>query len=88
MNKKFNAIACTCFENDCNVRIVLINDDTASKVTNAETHTHGSLYHVYKERELFVWMKETCRTAPASATIRDIYNEAVVQLVYFTIVLT
>lgn len=79
INKKSNTIACTCFEDDCNARIVLINDDTASKVPNAGIHTHGSLYHVYKERKLFAWMKETCRTAPASATIRDIYNQAVVQ---------
>lgn len=78
INTKFNAIACTCYENDCNVRIFIMEDGTASKETNASSHTHGSLYQVYKERYLYTWMKERCRTAPASALIRDIFNEAVV----------
>lgn len=77
INTKFNAIACTCYQNDCNARIFILDDGTAAKETNESSHTHGSLYQVYKERYLYTWMKERCRKAPASALIRDIYNEAV-----------
>lgn len=77
INIKRDAISCTCYENSCTARILILSDGTAAKESNSQNHTHGSLYQVYKERYLFSWMKERCRTAPASALIRDIYNEAV-----------
>lgn len=78
ISKKQNAIACTCFVKDCKKRILILNDGTAVRETHSVDHNHGSLYNVYKERILYANMKERCRTAPASAVIRDIYNEAVV----------
>lgn len=77
INKKNNAIACTCFIKECKERILILDDGTAVRETSSVNHDHGSLYGVYKERFLYTHMKERCRTAPASALIRDIYNEAV-----------
>lgn len=79
ISKKHNAIACTCYDSSCKERIMILEDGTATRLTNTINHTHGSLYNVYKERTLYTFMKERCRTAPASALIRDIYNEAVVK---------
>lgn len=78
ISKKQNAIACTCYIKGCKVRILILDDGTAAKEVNTADHIHGSLYNVYKERSLYTYMKERCRTAPASAVIRDIYHEAVV----------
>lgn len=77
INKKHNAIACTCYIKGCNARILILNDGTAASETRTANHNHGSLYNIYKERFLYTYMKERCRSAPASALIRDIYNEAV-----------
>lgn len=69
--------ACTCVVSGCDARIFLRDDGTAE--VNASMHKlhNTSLYPMYKERDLFKWMKDRCRSAPASATIRDIYDEAV-----------
>lgn len=75
--KHDNAIACTCFVDECTERIYILNDGTAVKDRNSSSHTHCSLYNFYKERYLYTFMKQRCRTAPTSALIRDIYNEAV-----------
>lgn len=75
--KHNNAIACTCFVDDCTERIYILENGTATKNMYSNGHCHGSLYNLYKERFLFSFMKDRCRNAPASATIRDIYNEAV-----------
>lgn len=77
INKKNNAIACTCYEKKCKKRIFILEDGTSIRGANTSNHSHGTLYNVYKERYLYTYMKERCRTAPASAVIRDIYNEAV-----------
>lgn len=80
INKKFNASAFTCFDARCKARILIFGDDTAGKELNTPNHyLHGSHYKTYKERCLFVWMKERCRTAPASALIRNIFDEAVIE---------
>lgn len=77
ISKKYDAIACTCFVQGCTQRIFLMNDGTAGRESPIADHKHESLYKTYKERSLFTFMKERCRTAPVSAMIRDIYNEAV-----------
>lgn len=77
ISKKNKAIACTCFEKNCKERIFILDDGTATKESNVSNHSHGSLYNVYKERYLYTYLKERCRTAPATAVIRDIYKEAV-----------
>lgn len=77
ISKKHNAIACTCYVKGCRERIFIMDDGTASREIRTPNHNHGSLYNVYKERTLYTYMKERCRTAPASAMIYDIYKEAV-----------
>lgn len=77
MSSKYDALACTCYMKGCKERIFIMNDGTVGRATRTSNHNHASLYNVYKELFLFNWMKERCRTAPASALIRDIYNEAV-----------
>lgn len=75
-NKK--GTACTCVVKGCGARIFLCDDGTA-KVDPLMHKLHdSSVYPMYKERELFKWMKDRCVSAPASATIRNIYDEAVV----------
>lgn len=78
ISKKYDAMACTCYVNGCTQRIFIMNDGTAGRASRTMNHNHESLYNTYKDRSLFTFMKERCRTAPASAMmIRDIYNEAV-----------
>lgn len=78
--KRKNGTAYTCFHEECKARILIMDDGTAGKeIKSPEHYPHGSLYEVYKERCLFTWMKERCRTAPASVIIRNIYDEAVVE---------
>lgn len=74
--KHKNGTACTCIVNGCDARISLRADGTAKTDSSHKLHA-SSLYPMYKERDLFKWMKDRCRSAPASATIRDIYEEAV-----------
>lgn len=75
--KNKNGTACTCIVKGCDARIFLQDDGTA-KADTAIHKLHGaSLYSMYKERYLFKQMKDRCRSAPASATLRDIYEEAV-----------
>lgn len=79
-SKKFQGLSYTCFDERCKSRILIMNDGTAGKEIKTPNHfPHGPLYEVYKERCLYTWMKERCRTAPASAQIRNIYDEAVLE---------
>lgn len=75
--KSKHGTACTCIVKGCDARIFLQQDGTAKSDLSVHKLHDSSLYPMYKERELFTWMKERCRTAPASATLRDIYEEAV-----------
>lgn len=79
-SRKFDALAFTCFDERCKARILIMNDGTAGKeISSPDHYPHGSLYALYKERCLYTWMKERCRTAPASVIIRNIYDEAVIE---------
>lgn len=69
--------ACTCMVDGCGARIFL-TDNGMAKCEHTSIHkNHATLYSKYKERCLFKWMKDRCRSAPASATIHNIYDEAV-----------
>lgn len=73
-----NGTACTCIVKGCDARVFLNANGTAKADTASIHKSHeSSLYPLYKERHLFKWMKDRCRSAPASATLRDIYEEAV-----------
>lgn len=81
VNARLNAIACTCYEDDCRARILNKNDNTAVREFRSMPHiSHGSMYNKYKKTCLFVFMKKRCLSAPASATTKDIYDEAVLML--------
>lgn len=77
ISKKHDAIACTCYISGCRSRVFILKDGTAARETPTANHNHGSLYNVYKERFLFTYMKDRCRTAPITTLIYDIYKEAV-----------
>lgn len=74
---KHGNVACTCIVKGCDARILLRDDGTAQTDSSQHKLHDSSLYPIYKERDLFKWMKDRCRSAPASATLRDIYEEAV-----------
>lgn len=85
-NARLNAVACTCYEKECRARILIKKDNTAIRQLSSMPHiSHGSMYHTYKEKRLFVFMKERCLTVPASASTKSIYDEAVLLLVIFTL---
>lgn len=73
-----NGTACTCIVKECDARVFL-NDNGMAKSdhTSFQKSHESSLYPMYLERHLFKWMKDRCRSAPASATLLDIYEEAV-----------
>lgn len=80
VNVRLKAIACTCYAEECRARIFIKKDNTAIREFRSMPHTsHGSMYNKYKEMRLFVFMKERCASAPASATTKDIYDEAVLE---------
>lgn len=74
-NIELNADAFTCTTDECYARLFL-RDGEAFKLASTPEHTHGPVYHVYKEIFLFNWMKNRCKTAPASASTLNIYEEA------------
>lgn len=81
-NARYDAMGYTCHYEKCRARVLIKKDGTAIKEHSSAAHlTHGSLYRTYKERRLFVFMKERCKTAPVTATARSIYDEAVLQFV-------
>lgn len=78
-SREYEAMGYTCYVKNCTARIYLKVDGTAFK-THSTTHSnHGSLYSVYKEMQCINRMKEKCKTASASVTIREIYNDAVLE---------
>lgn len=80
MNVRLNAVSCTCHDDSCRARILIKNDNTAIREFSSMPHIqHGSMYNLYKEKRSFVYMKERCLTMPASAKLKDVYDEAVLE---------
>lgn len=72
--------AYTCQCKECNARIFLKEDDTAFKLSGMEhNYPHGRMYNEYKRRWCMTNMRDRCKTAPATTTIREIYNEQVLE---------
>lgn len=72
-SEELEAVAYTCYDKCCCGRIFVRNDGTAVKYsTNFHSTDHGSMYNTYRSMGLVNAMKERCRTAPASITVRDI----------------
>lgn len=75
---KDNAEAFTCYEKKCYGRVYLKPNGIAYKV-HEHTIAHGSMYKIYTEFVCREMMRQECKTAGASKSITDIYNEAVVR---------
>lgn len=75
---KDKAEAFTCHEKKCKGRVYLKPNGIAYKVHD-HTIKHGSMYELYVELICREMMRQECKTAGASKSITDIYNEAVVQ---------
>lgn len=70
----------TCYCKACDARLYLRNDETVVKEDGMKhTKPHGSMYTLYREMHCVNMMKNRCHTAPASTTVREIYDEAVVE---------
>lgn len=75
---KDKAEAFTCKEKKCKARVYLKPNGIAYKV-HEHTIKHGNMYKLYVELVCREMMRQDCKTAGASKSITDIYNEAVVQ---------
>lgn len=73
---KDQAEAFTCKVKNCKGRIYLKPNGTAYKITE-HTIDHGSMYKTYVELLCRNFMREECKTAGASKSVNDIYEEAV-----------
>lgn len=74
---KDSSEAYTCIINKCNARVYLKPNGVAYKVTE-HTVNHGNMYETYKKCQCRTYMREECKSAGASKSIKDIYDEAVV----------
>lgn len=77
-NKTYDAIRFRCYVENCQCKVYLRKDGTAVCEANL-THRHESMYAKYREMECINAMKNICLTAPASTTVREIYDQAVLE---------
>lgn len=80
LNNINGIVACTCYEKNCNARIFIRKDETAYKLRTTEhSNTHGTMYDIFRHMHCFNLMKDRCLTAPASMSVREIYNEIILE---------
>lgn len=79
--RTLNEIACTCYEKECDARIFIKEDGSAYKLRSTKHKHHGSMYDIHMHMHCFNKMKDRCHTAPASMSVREIYNESVLEYV-------
>lgn len=70
--------AFTCNYPKCQARVYLQQDGIAYKVKE-HTIAHGSMYDKYMEMQCRQLMREECKSAGASKSVTDIYNDAVIK---------
>lgn len=75
---KSNEEAFTCNYQKCQARVYLQQDGIAYKVKE-HTIEHGSMYDKYMELQCRQLMREECKSAGASKSISDIYNDALIK---------
>lgn len=78
-SREYDAMGYTCYVKKCTARIYLKDDGTAFKTQIREHCNHETMYSVYREMQYINAMKENCQNASASITIREIYNDAVLE---------
>lgn len=71
-----NSEAYTCYDKKCTARVHVRPDGFAYKKSE-HTVAHGSMYDLFIELKCRNTMKDDCKTAPASKTVTDIYNDAI-----------
>lgn len=75
---KSNEEAFTCNYPKCRGRLYLKRNGIAYKV-NHHTIDHGSMYNKYLEIQCRQLMRDECKSAGASKSVSDIYNDAVIK---------
>lgn len=66
----------TCYIKNCSGRLKLQPDGLAFQ-TIEHTIQHGTMYHLYIEMKCREMMRDLCKSAGASKSISDIYEEAI-----------
>lgn len=70
--------ACKCYKSGCFARLYIRENGSAFRHSNVEhSRSHGSMYTEYKMMYCFNKMKEMARSAPASTTSYQIYQEVI-----------
>lgn len=81
-SRRENALACTCYDPNCNARIFIRNDGTAFRLFDSiHDSQHGSFYTTYKHMMCFTKLKESVLKAPASTKISEIYKKVILEWV-------
>lgn len=80
-NRSYDALRFRCYSTNCQCKVYLRKDGTAYSESHAK-HNHGKMYEKYKEMECVNSMKKLCLTAPASTTVREIYDQSVLEYVF------
>lgn len=78
-NEKANGTACTCYDEKCTKRIYINEDGLVISSLSSHNINHGSMYETYKHMYCFNLMKDRCLTAPACMSVREIYDEVVLE---------
>lgn len=73
---KDQAEAFTCYIKNCSGRVYLKPDGIAYKVAEHSIQ-HGNMHNLYVELNCRNFMRDECKSAGASKSITDIYEEAV-----------
>lgn len=81
-NATLQARVCTCYDENCLKKIYIREDGTAFElVGNKHDNDHGKMYRTYKHMYCFNLIKQRCLTAPASMSIKVIYDDVVLRYV-------
>lgn len=78
-SEKTGIKACTCYDENCNARLYIMDESTA--FSNLTPHNHGSHYEVYIHMYCYNLLKQKTLSAPASVSNKDIYNEVIKEYV-------
>lgn len=69
--------AFTCYIKKCPGRVYLRHDGIAFRISG-HTVKHDSMHKLYIEMKCRGIMREMCKTAGASKSVADIYNDAII----------
>lgn len=79
-NAKLEATVCTCYDESCQKKIYIRKNGTAFELPGGNHNgNHGKMYTTFKHMYCFNMMKQRCLVAPASMTIKSIYNDVILR---------